>query len=125
MNKKYLKLNDVRAYVIAFQLSNYVWDVVAKWDWFVKKSFGSQFTRAVDSISANIAEGFFRYFKKEKVQFYRYNFGSIGESLDWNEKAKRRGLLTNEQYNHIFQELQKLPQEVHHLIRFTNEKLSK
>ncbi|MCP5063140.1 MAG: four helix bundle protein [Ignavibacteriae bacterium] len=53
--KKYLKLNDIEAYKTAFNLSNYVWDIVIKWDYFEKKTVGDQFVRAVDSVSANIA----------------------------------------------------------------------
>lgn len=70
-DKKYLKLNDIECYKIAFHLSNYVWEVVIKWEWFAKKTMGSQYVEAVDSISANIAEGFGRHFKKDKVNFYR------------------------------------------------------
>ncbi len=54
MKDKYLSLNDVTAYKIAFNLSNYVWGAVIKWDYFTKKTIGSQFVDAVDSISANI-----------------------------------------------------------------------
>lgn len=104
-------------------LSNYVWDIVVGWEWFAKKTVGSQFVEAIDSISANIAEGFGRYGKKDKIKFYYYSFGSVKESLDWNEKCKFRKLLTPEQYSLIFNELELLPKEVHHLIRFTNEKL--
>lgn len=85
--KKYLKLNDIEAYKISFHLSNYVWDVVLKWDFFAKKTIGTQFVNAVDSISANIAEGFGRYFKKDKVKFYRYSFGSLNSLIKYtNEK---------------------------------------
>ena len=123
-NKKYLQLNDIEAYKIAFLLSNYVWDIVVKWDYFAKNTVGNQFARAVDSNSANIAEGFGRYGKKDKICFYRYSFGSVKECLDWNEKAKVRGLVTENQYIHIFGELQKLPKLINHLIKFTNDKLA-
>lgn len=63
---KYLKLNDIDAYEIAFHLSNYVWNVVLKWDHFPRRTVGEQFVTAIDSISANIAEGFGRYFKRTK-----------------------------------------------------------
>lgn len=124
MEKKFLKLNDLDAYKISFHLSNYVWGIVVEWDYFSKDVVGKQFTRAIDSISANVAEGFGRYNKKDKIKFYRYSFGSIKESLDWNEKAKIRKLLTDEQYKHILKELQKLPKEINWLIKFTNEKLT-
>lgn len=54
--KKYLQLNDIDCYKKAFLLSNYVWDIIVKWDWFEKKTVGIQFVTAIDSISANIAE---------------------------------------------------------------------
>ena len=65
-DKKFLKLNDIECYRVAFHLSNYVWDLVIYWKWFAKKTVGVQFVEAVDSISANIAEGFGRHFKKIK-----------------------------------------------------------
>jgi four helix bundle protein len=124
MEKKYLKLNDIDAYKIALNLSNYVWDIVIKWDYFVKDTVGKQFARAADSISANIAEGFGRYTKKDKIKFYRYSMGSVKEAFDWNEKSKIRKLISKEEYEHILGELQKLPKEINRLINFTNEKLT-
>ena len=88
--RKFLKLNDIESFRISFHLSNYVWDVVLKWNNFSQRTVGEQFVRAVDSISANIAEGFGRYGKKDKIKFYRYSQGSLSESLNWNEKSKVR-----------------------------------
>lgn len=124
-SKKYLKLNDIEAYKIAFKLSNYVWDIIIKWDYFTKETVGKQFVRAVDSISANLAEGFGRYGKKDKIKFFRYSFGSLYESLDWNEKAHIRKLLIEEEYSVIFIDLMKLPKSINSLILFTNKKLQK
>src|SRR3989344_8844066 len=107
MDKKYLALNDISAYKIAFSLSNYVWKIVLKWDYFSKDTVGKQFVRSVDSIAANLAEGFGRYGKKDKILFYRYSYGSIKESLDWNEKSRARKLLSAEEYDHIYEELSK------------------
>ena len=119
----YLMLNDISAYKISFALSNFVWDIIVKWNYFEKDTVGKQFVRAVDSISANIAEGFGRYSKKEKIHFYRYSFGSLKESLDWNEKSKIRNLLSPEEYRHVSEELLRLPREIYFLIKFTDEKL--
>ena len=123
--KKYLKLNDLNAYKISFHLSNYTWVTILKWDYFSKNTVGMQYARAIDSISANIAEGFGRYGRKDKIKFYYYSFGSLNESLDWTEKAYRRDLLSQEQYKYILSELKKLPQEINHLINFTKNKLEK
>lgn len=120
---KYLQLNDIDCYKRALNLSNYVWEIVINWSHFEKQTVGTQFVTAIDSISANIAEGFGRYGKKDKIKFYYYSFGSIKESFDWNEKSRIRKLLTKTQYEHILNELQILPKEVHQFIKFTNEKL--
>lgn len=124
MEKRFLKLENLSAYKIAFNLSNYVWDIVKKWDNFSKNTIGYQLVRAVDSISANIAEGFGRYTKKDKVNFYRYSYGSIQESLDWTEKAYKRNLLNKEEYQYMLDELNKLPKEMNSLIKFTNNRLT-
>ena len=121
--KKYLKLADIEAYTNAFKLSNYVWEIVVSWEYFERRTVGQQFVEAVDSISANIAEGFGRFGKKDKIRFYRYAHGSVFESLDWNEKSRTRNLLSPEQYSHIFDELQKLPKAINSLVKFTNIKL--
>ncbi len=123
-DKKYLKLNDIECYKISFHLSNYVWNIVIKWDFFAKKTIGSQFVDASDSISANIAEGFGRHFKKDKIKFYMYSKGSLKESFDWNEKARVRKLISSDEYKYIFIELEKLPKALNSLIKYTNDKLS-
>ncbi len=120
----YLRLNDISAYKLSFALSNYVWEIVSRWNYFSQRTVGLQFVNAIDSISANVAEGFGRYSKRDKIKFYYYSLGSAKESLDWNQKAKVRGLVTEKQHKHILLELNKLPKEIHSLIKFTNEKLA-
>lgn len=123
INKKYLQLNDIDCYKRALVLSSYVWEIVITWDYFAKNTVGLQFVTAVDSVSANIAEGFGRYGKKDKVKFYYYSLGSAKESFDWNEKAKHRKLLMKDQYVHILTGLQESIIEIYQLIKFTNIRL--
>jgi four helix bundle protein len=70
MPKEYLTIEKLSSYQLAFTFSNKVWKEVVKWDYFAKDTVGKQFVKAADSISANIAEGFGRYSKKDKVRFY-------------------------------------------------------
>lgn len=123
MNKRFLTLNDISSYKTAFHLSNLVWKIIVQWDYFEKNTVGTQFVRAVDSIAANLAEGFGRKTKKDKIKFYNYSYGSLQESLDWNEKARVRKLLAEKEYQHIFEELQKLPKDIHSLISFTEQRM--
>ncbi|MCX6291655.1 MAG: four helix bundle protein [Bacteroidetes bacterium] len=124
MQKKYLQLNDINAYKTAFNLSNFVGDVTIKWENFAKITVGEQFVTAMDSVSANIAEGFGRDSKKDKIKFYRYRSGSVKECFDWNQKSKEQKLLSADEYNHIFSQLQKFPKEINQLFQYTNSKLA-
>ncbi|MFA5130324.1 MAG: four helix bundle protein [Patescibacteria group bacterium] len=121
--KKYLALRNVDAYKKSLLLSNEIWAMLKHWDYFSRDTVGKQYARAADSISANIAEGFGRYHKKDKVLFYRYAYGSLHESVDWTVKSRMRGLIDQETYERILKSLQNLMPSLHHLIKFTNEKL--
>lgn len=120
----YLELKDLSSYVKSFEVSNNVWEIVSSWNNFSRDTLGKQYVRAIDSISANIAEGFGRYHKKDKIKFYYYSFGSVKESINWTEKARIRNLISEKDYNHINGVLTELPRELHQLIKFTNERLS-
>jgi four helix bundle protein len=122
--KNHLKISQIEAYNISKDLSNFTWDIVIKWDYFARDTVGKQFVRAVDSISANIAEGFGRFHKKDKIKFFQYNKGSVLESYDWTEKSKHRNLITEDEYNELLQTLQKLPKSINSLIKYTNDNLT-
>ncbi|MEE8207348.1 MAG: four helix bundle protein [Nitrosomonadaceae bacterium] len=122
---KFLKLEDLSAYRKSRDLANCIWKIVSEWDYFNKDAFGKQFVRATDSISANIAEGFGRHFKKEKIHFYHYARGSTLETLDWFNKAKVRNLLVEQQIQYIENVLSEMPKEINNLINYTIDKLGK
>ena len=117
-------VEDILCYKTSNELAHQIYKLVRKWDFLDQKTIGIQLIKAMDSVAANIAEGFGRYHKKDKIKFYRYSQGSLKESFDWNEKSKIRKLLSEKQYNKIFGDLQKLPQEINYLINITNQKLS-
>ncbi|MEZ4953379.1 MAG: four helix bundle protein [Saprospiraceae bacterium] len=97
MGKTYLTIDKIDAYVASFNLSNKVWHTVLKWENFEQRTVGQQLARACDSISANIAEGFGRYHKKDKINFYKYSYGSMEETKDWLRKATVRKLITEDE----------------------------
>ena len=123
METKYLSVEDFDAYKVSFELSNFVWDIVIHWNYFEKDTLGKQFARAVDSISANIAEGFGRFSKKDKIRFYYYSMGSVMECRDWNNKCYHRSIINQKEYEYIKAKLILLPKEINQLIQYTNKKL--
>src|SRR6185437_13254491 len=100
------------------------WDIVLSWDYFAKDTIGKQFVNAADSISANIAEGFGRYHKKDKIKFYYYSLGSVKECTDWLNKARIRNLVSEQLFLDLNNLIEKLPRDVHQLIKFTEERLT-
>ena len=122
--KKYLKLEDINAYVTASELGDVVWNLVSKWDWFAKRTIRAQLADSIDSIGVNIAEGFGRYHKKDKQKFYYNSRGSVYESAHWIKKAHQRKLIEDKQFDFIMGRLRTLPKSINQLIKYTSQKLT-
>ncbi|PIU36696.1 four helix bundle protein [Candidatus Roizmanbacteria bacterium CG_4_8_14_3_um_filter_34_9] len=118
-----MKLKELTAYSVAVELSAFVWKIVNAWDWFNKKTLGSQWVEATDSISANIAERFGRFHKKDKVKFYYNARATVYESINWKDKASERKLISEKENNFISDHLDKLPKEINNLISLTMKNL--
>ena len=88
---------DLRAYRLAEEVADHVWDVVAKWDGFAKRTVGAQIVRAADSIGANIAEGVGRGSFKDNRRFVKIARASLCEVKHWLRRAYARNLLADAQ----------------------------
>ena len=87
-----LVLEDLDIYQLAIEVGEFVWHMVDKWPVFPKKTVGAQFVRAADSIAANIAKGYGRYFYKDRKQFCYYSRGSLLETKAWATKSFNQNL---------------------------------
>jgi four helix bundle protein len=92
-----IKLIDLEVYKVAMQIGDNIWDIVDKWDFFNKDTFGKQLVKAGDSIALNIAEGYGRYFYKENKNFNYYSRGSAFECTSCIRKAVKKNLITEEE----------------------------
>jgi|SRR3989339_300819 len=119
----HLELKDLTSYKIAVDLSSYIWDIVSKWDWFNKKTLGSQWVEAMDSIGGNIAEGFGRFHKKDKVKFYYNARATVYESIHWKDRASERELISEKENDYISTRINNLPKEINNLIGLTMKNL--
>lgn len=89
--KKLLRLKDLEVYQLARELSSLGWQMYAELDWQDKRIMGDQFIEAVDSVGANIAEGYFRYHFLDKIRFFYNARGSLVESSEhWLELLQQR-----------------------------------
>jgi four helix bundle protein len=119
-----MKLEDLEVYQKSVQLSELVWGEVSKWNYFNKDTIGKQFVRAADSISANIAEGYGRYFYKENKQFCYYSRGSLLETKSWLEKAFNRKLISEDTYKLFMNELETIHRMLNAYIKSIGTKMS-
>jgi four helix bundle protein len=100
-----MNLEDLNVFKLSMEISEVIWNEIFKWNYFQKNTVGSQLIRAVDSISANIAEGFGRYSFKENKQFCYYSRGSLYETKVWLKKAAERKLIDKQSYDDLSKKL--------------------
>lgn len=103
-----MNIDDLRVYQLSMQLAEKVWNIVMSWDAFSKYSLGKQYTEAVDSIGANISEGYGRFHFKDSKNFLYYSRGSLFETRTWTVKAHNRNLITDEKFTELMAEIHDL-----------------
>lgn len=93
-----IKLEDLEVYKVAMEIGDISWGIVEKWNFYQKDTLGKQFTRAADSIALNISEGYGRFHYAENRNFCWYSRGSAFETSTAIQKAKKRNLLSDDEY---------------------------
>ena len=111
-------ITELEVYREALSFSNMIWNICSKWDIFERKTIGTQFARAADSISANIAEGFGRYHYCENINFCYYVRGLFYEVCDWLRKAITRKLIPNEKEPQIKEFIDLFPRQLNSYIQY-------
>jgi len=111
-----MELNKLEVYKIARDLSEIAWNVYKEMKSEFRFSIGQQFIKAVDSIGANIAEGFGRYHYMDSVRFYYNARGSLWESKHWAELLYERGLIPQVIYTTISEKLDTLGVKLNNFI---------
>lgn len=114
----YYNLEDLEVYRLAESFSDEIWTIVTKWDYFAKDTVRKQMVRSADSIGANIAEGYGRYHYKENRNFCFFSRGSILETKGWLIKSKNRDLVTEDQFNMLFEKLQTIHLKLNAYLKF-------
>ncbi len=94
-------LDEFKVYQLAMEMGEDVWRIVMEWDIFAKDTVGKQFVKSMDSVAANLSEGFGRYHFREARNFSFYSRGSLYESKTWLVKAHNRGLVNQTDYQRI------------------------
>ena len=114
----FYNLEDLEVYQLAESFGDEIWFLVNEWKYFAKDTVGKQMARSADSISANIAEGYGRYHYKENRNFCYFSRGSIIETKGWLKKSKTRKLLTEEQFDLLYEKLQTIHIKLNAYLKF-------
>src|SRR5205809_4779104 len=105
-------LENRRVYQRAEEVADRIWDLVSAWDWFPRKTVGTQLARAADSIGANTAEAGGRFHPHDVRNFLYYARGSLRETKFWLRRAVHRKLITDEVFDILDGELEQFSREI-------------
>lgn len=117
MGEDYLRLGDLLAYKIAVQLARKSWQIYERLNWQEKKILGDQFITSVDSVGANIAEGYGRFHYLDRIKFYYNSRGSLLEAKHWVFTLKERTKITKEEYKELMNVLESLHKQLNIYIK--------
>ncbi len=118
-------LEELDVYNLSMVFSDKIWVAVEKWDSFSKFGMGKQITNSADSISANIAEGYGRYFIKENINFCFYARGSVLETKSWLQKSIERNLIDKVDFELLISQLEIIHKKLNGYIKVLKSNLSK
>lgn len=94
----HIQLEELEIYRLSMDFAEDIWELVQGWGYFSKVSLGTQITRSADSMAANIAEGYGRFFYADRKKFLYYARGSLLETLTWTIKSKNRKLINDDKF---------------------------
>jgi four helix bundle protein len=120
--QNFIKLKNLEVYQLSRNLSTIAWEIFCRMDFMDKKHIGDQFLRSVDSIGANIAEGYGRFHYLDKVRFYYNSRASHYEAFThWLELMFEREKISNDEFETISETALKLQVKLNNFITATTK----
>ncbi len=125
--RHHISLDKLEIYQLSRELSRTAWKVYDGLGWDDKKITGQQFIRSVDSVGANIAEGYYRYHYLDKIKFYYNARASLREANNhWLELLRERDRIDQVTYSQFKQTAEVLSVKLNNFIAVTyKQKLKK
>jgi four helix bundle protein len=117
-----MELGKLDVYKLSLNLSKDIWEVYVNLSTDLKYNIGNQVIRSIDSIGANIAEGYGRFHYKDSIKFYYNSRGSLWESKHWVYLLYQRKLINQERYEKMLADLELLGKKLNGFIKSMKEK---
>ena len=100
--KKFIPIHELEVYRLARKLSSMVWVIYQRLAFQQRKVWGDQMFESVDSVGANVAEGYARFHFSEKARFYYISRASLSEGVDhWIDLGFERGVVFDQEFEQI------------------------
>lgn len=118
------KFEDLEIYKLSEKLSDEIWEMVIKWEYFAKSTIGVQLVNAADGVGSNIAEG---SGKGSYIDFRRYvkiSRGSLYETKHWLRRAYARKLMSQQETEKIKPLIDELLPRLNAFINYLNDKIT-
>lgn len=103
----YIPIHELQVYRLSRKLSAAAWNVYQRLSFQEKKVWGDQTLSAVDSVGANISEGYARFHFSEKSRFYYISRASLSEGIEhWIDLGFERGIVSDQEFE-LFNQLRR------------------
>lgn len=121
MASKITKFTDLYAWKKSYDLSLEIYKITENFP--QKEKFGiiNQLRRAAYSVCANIAEGFGRYYFKDKIRFYYQARGSATEIQNFILLSKDLGFIEENRALVLFDKSEKVAKNINGIIYSINK----
>lgn len=120
-----MELRDLEIYNISRDISKKAWEIYKEMDWQDRKIIGDQWIQSIDSIGANLAEGFGRYHYLDKNKFNYNARGSLLEAIHWTELLQERNKLKKDEIEFFTSEFKKIHPKLNKYIKSTKDQTDK
>ncbi|MBB6325020.1 four helix bundle protein [Algoriphagus iocasae] len=100
---KYIPLKELDIYQLSRKLSSKAWNIYQRLDYHLRKNWGDQMISSIDSVGANIAEGYARFHFLDRIKFYYIARASLSESVEhWIDLGLERKIVLQEEFEEIY-----------------------
>lgn len=120
-----MQLEDLEIYRLSREISQDAWELYDRFDWETRKTMGNQWIGSIDSVGANIAEGFGRFHYQDKNKFNYNARGSLIEAQHWTQLLAERKVIAVDVCTSIVGKCEKLKAKLNSYIRSTKQQLQK
>jgi len=109
---------DIKAWQLGRKFRKEIYDMTKKFPKEEMYVLTPQIRRATISITANIAEGYGRYFFQESIQFCRMARGSVNEVLDHLYTALDEKYITRKEFERVYKNGREIERAINGYIDF-------